>query len=188
MFLKKWGTIGATGILATLLCLTACNKEDKKGEDVTDKLKNKYCNIPGAINYNWNFPGIEDNSICYFATDYYEGTWKLTDSVRLEDSTFVRVDTLYLEFNKIGSDTTNSKMHLRRWCITSDIWVQVNKYYIGMTDTTQNAEGWQLVCNGRDSLKINFSRNVFDSTIVDFTIRQFNNDTMYYHQATGVKL
>lgn len=185
MVSSKWSSC----VVLLSLCLgwMACSKEDKKGDNLDDKLTNKYCNIPGAVNYNWGFPGKEDNSICFFATDYFVGTWTFYDTIILQDSTFIGTDSMQITFETIPGDTTYRKMNMLGWCGNDPILLDISKFYIGLSDTFRNSEGWQMTCNNTDSVKVELSKNILDTTIVNFHIRQYSNNELQFHNGTGKK-
>lgn len=175
------------GVMGLVLALSSCSKPDKNGGDISGQLTNKYCNLPSAVNYNWGFPGIEDNSTCFFARDYFIGNWNFVDTVLLEDSTFIEAKVYNFQFEAQDGDTSHTKMNMKGWCGSSNILLAVNRYYIANSDTTNNVEGWQIVCNGTDSVKVDLSRNMIDTNKVDIHIRQFRNDTLFHHRGQAVK-
>lgn len=171
-----------------LLLLTACSKSgDKKGPDISDQLNRKYCNIPGAVNYNWNFPGIEDNSTCFFATSFYEGNWMFVDTVKSHDETVIRIDTLGLSFQKIEQDLTYQKMHMTGWCGTESLIIDVDRFYLARTDSFDNNQGWQKICNNRDSVFVEMRKSIYDTTQLTINIIQYLPTSVLYHSGSGIR-
>src|SRR5690606_9184265 len=60
----------------------ACKKWTDPEPPQDPKLQErKYCNDPEAVNYNWNFPGVADSSVCIYPADLFAGTYSFTDSI-----------------------------------------------------------------------------------------------------------
>lgn len=79
------------------LAFYSCKKWTDPPPTTDPRLNNPYCNDPIAVNYNWGFPGIPDNSICYYPTDIFRGNWLYTDSVYQQSSglfLYTREETL----------------------------------------------------------------------------------------------
>ena len=70
--------------VVVMLCLSsflACTKWADTQKPSDPRLTQKYCNDPFAVNYNWGFPGLPDNSTCIFPSDLYVGTYLFHDSI-----------------------------------------------------------------------------------------------------------
>lgn len=173
------------GILALLM--TGCSKTADTKPDISDQLSGKYCNIPAAVNYNWGFPGIEDNTTCIFATSYYEGNWAFVDTVALPDETVVRIDTLLLNFSKIASDTTQRLMHMAGWCGSENLIMDVDRYYMATTDSFDNNLGWQKICSNQDSLHVSIRKDLYDTSKLYITITQYNDLGNFTHKGNGTR-
>jgi len=175
-------------IAAACMLLGACTKNtDKKGPDISDQLNRKYCNIPRAVNYNWNFPGIEDNSTCFFATDFYEGSWMFVDTVKSRDETVIRIDTLGFDLRKMAQDTTYQKMTMTGWCGTEALTINVDRFYLARTDSFDNNQGWQKICGNRDSVLVEMRKSLLDTTQLTIHIIQYLPDSVLYHSGTGIR-
>jgi hypothetical protein len=180
--------------LYVLLCvivavLVSCNKNgDTIAPDISDQLEKKYCNIPHAVNYNWNFPGIEDNETCFFAIDFYKGTWMYIDTIKRSDESLVRIDTLILNFQPIDSDTSYSVLNMLGWCGSERLVVRVNKFYMAQTDSFDGNLGWQKICNNQDSVHVSMRKNLFDSTQLFINITQHTDTLTLYHTGNGSRL
>jgi len=68
-------------IIACLSSILGCTKWTDTQNASDPRLTQKYCNDPFAVNYNWGFPGIPDNSTCVFPSDVYVGTYVFHDSI-----------------------------------------------------------------------------------------------------------
>ena len=171
-----------------LLILGACTKNgDKKGPDISNQLHRKYCNIPAAVNYNWNFPGIEDNATCFFATSFYEGNWVFIDTVKNHDETVLRIDTIGLYFQKKEEDASYQKMYMTGWCSSEKLLIHVDRFYMARTDSFDNNMGWQKICNDRDSLFVEMRKSIYDTTQLTINITQYSPTSVLFHSGTGIR-
>ena len=99
------------GLLTLVVCaiVFSCKKWTDPKPYTDPKLTNPYCNDPNAVNYNWGFPGKPDNTVCFYPTDEFKGTYVFTDSIySLSGSTdgnflYALIDTLRIYAR---SDTT----------------------------------------------------------------------------------
>ena len=75
----------------------SCKKWTDPAPTNDPRLTNPYCNDPNAVNYNWGFPGKPDNTLCYYPTDLFKGTYEYIDSVYIASSAlfiYSKVETL----------------------------------------------------------------------------------------------
>jgi hypothetical protein len=151
------------GVVA-LICLSlfsACQKwEDKPGTDTG--LTNRYCNVPAAINYNHNFPGIEDNSVCVFPSGPYIGNYVFTDSVF-----YPEVDTAVI-FPQISfsiSKRNDTQVYVNNFCSSGNqLAFSANRYFRAISDTVIGP-GTQLMCRSLDTLSGTMEYRPADSSI-----------------------
>ncbi len=98
-----------TIFIASLLALTtgiflSCAKYVDKKADPDPRLSKHYCNDPDAVNYNWDFPGVPDNTTCFYPTDIFKGVYEFHDSVFLKtEGFFISSDTFDLTITKINN-------------------------------------------------------------------------------------
>src|SRR5438132_180001 len=76
------------------LLLAACKKYVDEPGKSDPRLSRKYCNDPEAVNFNRDFPGTADNSVCFFPSDAFKGTYTFTDSIYIGKDTLKRALTL----------------------------------------------------------------------------------------------
>lgn len=103
----RWILVALSGLLAVSSC-----KEKEKDYPATDpRLQTRrYCNDPSAVNYNWNFPGVPDNSTCFYGADLFKGDFLYRDSIYKPDGsldsaasgTDYPLSILRIDSNKIG--------------------------------------------------------------------------------------
>lgn len=91
-------------LLVILLFALSC-KPYKDPDPIKDpRLTNPYCNDPAAINYNWEFPGVPDNTTCIFPSDVFEGNYIWYDSTQDENLNILAFDSTFVNVAKV--DTT----------------------------------------------------------------------------------
>ncbi|MBC7553481.1 MAG: hypothetical protein H7257_05840 [Taibaiella sp.] len=96
-----------SGLAVFTLGFSACKKWEDPAAVSDPRLTNPYCNDPDAVNYNWGFPGKPDNTLCYFPTDLFKGTWLLVDSVYITSTgLFIHADSIYLNIYPIAQSHT----------------------------------------------------------------------------------
>ena len=90
-------------IFIILLLIAAC-KPYEDPEPITDpRINNPYCNDPAAINFNWGFPGVPDNSQCFYPADVFEGNYVWQDSTLNDNGAVIAYDSIFSTINKIDS-------------------------------------------------------------------------------------
>lgn len=165
----------------------ACEKyKDKKGDDIQDQLKNKYCNIPFAINYNWGFPGIEDNSTCYFAYEFFEGSWIFIDTVS-KDEVVLSIDTIPISFARKEADTTLASIEMMGLCNLEKLNLITDKFYNAITDTMENGEKFQVICNNQDTIAGTIARHISDSTNLSIKLSVTNANGTFIHKGIAIR-
>src|SRR5690625_160640 len=181
-----------------ILCMLAlgfvsCEKyEDKAQKDIEDALKNQYCNITDAINYNWGFPGEPNDSLCIFPVEpFIAYSWTLLDTVFNEDFEVLetRNRTIYFE-EYTAIDTLKHMMLMHDYCSeNSSILLEANRHLLATVyDNIENDVG-QLDCdessvlNGfisldslsADTLKLRFHKRTIDELNLIINGRAYKN-------------
>lgn len=149
------------------LMLTSCQKwKDNPGQPLN--LTNKYCNIPSAINYNYGFPGVVDNSVCILPSTPFVGKYVYTDSIYNTANALVSILTpKTIEISSIDS----TRLKVSNFCDhTQDLIFVANKYYRAVSDSVIGI-GIQLMCRPLDTLsgKLEF-RQSDSSLLIDFNV------------------
>jgi hypothetical protein len=91
--------------VSTTAVFLSCKKYVDKKATPDPRLTTHYCNDPDAVNYNWGFPGVPDNQVCFYPTDVFKGVYEFHDSVQFKiTGYFVKADTLELTITK-GNNT-----------------------------------------------------------------------------------
>lgn len=145
--------------LGAIICMfaAACLKtDDPPPAKPNPNLKNHYCNDPNAINYNWGFPGIPDNSVCIYPVDSFVGQWALTDSVFHSDSTFNYLATRNLSFLST-EDTLHSHLKIMGFCSNNlPLFATADKYGHAAIDSMDSQNAGQFFCTSTDTVTGNF--------------------------------
>lgn len=134
----------------------------------------RYCNDPNAVNYNWNFPGVPDSTVCFYPTDVFAGVYLCHDSIYLASSgLFIRADTLILTIIK----HTETAMTLSGFCPTpSVINMTAGLQFSASIDTAVGDSvtdiSGQLLCGVPDTIAGNITQNQLDDSIIyiNFTV------------------
>lgn len=149
----------------------SCKKYSDPASVTDPRLTNHYCNDPNAVNYNWGFPGIPDNTVCFYPTDVFQGVYELHDSVSFKTTGFfVRADTLELTINRHSS----TKMAVIGFCSSGDSLIMTaNVSYLAtldttLGDTTVQTRG-QALCGAGDTVNGIISRDKINDSIFYLT-------------------
>lgn len=177
-------------MMAALTCVWAasCLKADDPPRATPNpELKNHYCNDPNAINYNWGFPGIPDNSVCIYPVDSFVGQWTLSDSVFRADSTFNYLDTKILSI-QATEDTLHAHLQVLGFCNNSmPLLATADKYGNAVTDSMDKEHAGQFFCTPSDTVtgKFKLLMTNKDSMIIQLNISGTNAG---YHKGIAQKL
>lgn len=177
-----------SAILMALLGVGCSTYTDPEKPDIEDELQNKYCNIPTAVNYNWNFPGKEDNSICFYSWDLYEGSWQFIYDVYAANNNIDKLfsDTIILSFSKNVADTTKASMQVSGWCASGSMNILIDRFYIAKTDTMPNGFNYQIVC--LDTLSGTLEKNILDTATLSLKMAVNSPNGQFNYIGVGTKL
>jgi len=163
--------------------------EDPVAPDISDQLTRHYCNDPYAVNFNDSFPGIPDNTRCYYPQDLVAGTWLMMDSIFRPDGEYLEYVEKEINLQPFASEERNI-IHLLNWCSGSaKVIMIINKY--GKIEVEQQlefpAEG-QIVC-GSDTLMGNGQRVIKDTdTLLVMELTEHKNSgQIKIHKITSYK-
>ncbi len=181
-------------ITALLLAQSSCKKwEDKPAVQDPRITERKYCNDPDAINYNWNFPGTPDNSVCIFPSDNFSGTYLYTDSIYSADNV---LDTLSSPTTYLLRVFTSGKRNIRvtGFCSPADSLLMTAERStfranvdttLFMNDTTKVFG--QLFCRPADTLSGYFYKPLADTAALHVNFKVVSDTGVNYHRGTAVK-
>lgn len=170
--------------LLAITVMTACKKyEDKPGDGSDPRLQHPYCNTPSAVNYNWDFPGKPDSTVCTFPTDYFGGNYLFVDSLYLPDGTSALADSIYLTFIPLN----RFQLGVTGFCLPGDtLRLTVNRYLRATIDTTVTAG--QLLCQPGDTIAGYFWRSLEDSVQMHLNYTILRDTGVSTHAGTAIRL
>lgn len=171
-------------LLLAAIVFAGCKKyEDQPGNGNDPRLQNPYCNDPEAVNYNWNFPGRPDSSVCTYPTDYFSGQYLFIDSVYLPDGSVAFADSIYLSFTPLS----RNKLGVTGFCLPTDtLRLTVNRYLRAIMDT--NAVYGQLLCRPQDTITGYFWRSLEDSVQMHLNYTIATDTSTTTHAGTAIRL
>jgi hypothetical protein len=178
-------------LLLTITEMASCKKwKDEKGP--TDpRLSRKYCNDPEAVNYNWDFPGTPDNSVCFYPSDGFKGAYSFTDSIfNAADNKFIKTINYTLYFGPRGKQ----KFAVSGFCSNTDsVFFTSNRYYRALGDTlvrfsrdTTTGAG-QLFCRTLDTLSGSIDRVGNNDSFFNISLTVVSDTGTTLHTGTAVK-
>ncbi len=176
-------------VVMILMVFSACKKAEDKVGLADDRLNDRtYCNDPSAVNYNWGFPGKPDNSICFYPTEVFKGSYLLEDSMFDVNYIFTGMRTITLNIQ--ANDYT--KLTITGFCNdNSSLQFTADKFFRASADTTIFVDsvkmGGQLLCRPVDTLSglITTSRGNDTSIRINFTV--ISDTGISYHIGTAIK-
>ncbi|MBS1740821.1 MAG: hypothetical protein JST88_09800 [Bacteroidetes bacterium] len=153
----------------------------------------RYCNDPLAVNYNWNFPGVADNTVCIYPSDLFKGTYSFTDSVYDNQQNLDTINprkTYLLYFLPV----TKYQFRVVGFCGVFDSlkFTAERSTYRANADTTIfqfdtiKVYG-QYFCRQLDTLTGYFQKNKNDSTLMTVQFRVVSDTGTFFHKGTAVK-
>jgi hypothetical protein len=167
----------------------SCKKWEDPAPVDDPRLTNPYCNDPNAVNYNWGFPGKPDNTICFYPSDLFKGTYKFFDTVyNSQTDLYLSADSLTLFISKISS----TQIGIEGLCNSNRMLVMTaGATYQATIDTTVGdsltQHPGQFFCRTQDTVTGTFTRDKVDSTLiyVDMTVRSDTGSTL--HRGRAIK-
>lgn len=172
-------------IVLIIISLSACKKySDIKGVHDPRLDSTFYCNDPEAVNYNWGFPGIPKDSVCFFPTDVFSGTYLFKDSIYTPANADSPALVISYTLNLYRLTKVNFRM--TGFCSGGDsLHFTADRYYKAYGDTT--ALTGQTFCNILDTLSGTMTKDMTNDTTmyIDFTVVADTGTT--FHRGTAFK-
>lgn len=179
------GNMRYIGIISILIMLgmAACQKEPPAPPKDDDRLDSvHYCNDPRAINYNWDFPGLPDSTVCFFPTSVFRGTYTFLDSVLTSDFSLSFTQTLVLQVQA----RSFTELSLIGFCSGNEsIFLTADRFFKAVIDTTIGVG--QSFCRPVDTVSGFISTAIADTNRfrINFTVQ---SDTgISYHTGTAIR-
>lgn len=173
---------GITAILITTVALTACQKyTDTPGVDDPRLHGHKYCNTPDAVNYNWDFPGDADSTVCFFPSDVFKGHYSFVDSIYNSDGTaLLRQDTLQLNISPLS----RTAISLQGFCGTAGgVRLTATRTFRAQVDTL--IPNGQALCRPLDTLSGTITTAATDTAHLRFTFTVVSDTGSTQHRGTA---
>ena len=188
----------AASLIFYIVCLaglSACEKWKDPNPDPDPRIaERKYCNDPQAVNYNWDFPGVADSTVCIYPANLYEGTSSFTDSVynmgeELDSAASLKVYTLQL------IPVSKVKLQLAGFCPANVLLFTAERTtYRAVADTTLKYDDTtffygQPLCRIEDTLTGSITKQRYDSTGKTIYIEWMvvSDSGVNYHKGTAIK-
>jgi hypothetical protein len=154
-----------------------CKKYTDPSPNPINNFTSHYCNNPKAVNYNWGFPGIEDNSICIFPADLFAGNYTYYDSILdVVNQIYIPYDTMDITINKL----TDSTMTIVGQCAATQLTARATKNYRFSLDST--SDKGQTYCTINDTISGAGIKQQFNDTIFKYNYTISNNDIIQEHK------
>lgn len=181
--------------IVCVISFSACEKWKDPNPDPDPRVaERKYCNDPQAVNYNWDFPGLPDSTVCIYPADLFEGTYSFTDSVynannELDTAGSLKVYTIQL------IPTSKNKLNLTGFCPSNAIAFTAERTtYRAVADTTLKLNDTtffygQPLCRIEDTLTGSVTKQRYDSSGKTIYIEWMvvSDSGVNYHKGTAIK-
>jgi len=167
-------------------------KKYKDAAPVTDpRLTNPYCNDPEAVNYNWGFPGKPDNTVCFYPSDLYVGTYKFRDSIYTLSGLFISADSFELNISRIPG-TQKNRINVAGFCGGGILLaLTASASYTATIDTvigdSLSMHQGQQFCHVYDTVTGNIDRDRVDSTLLRVSFQVVSDTATYTHTGRAIK-
>lgn len=95
-------------LFVTFIFIAAC-KPYQDPDPISDPRleESSYCNDPAAINYNWGFPGVPDNTLCIYPSDVFTGNYVWRDTILDGNRNVLGFDSAFVTITKIDTTRVN---------------------------------------------------------------------------------
>ena len=146
-----------------------------------------YCNDPTAVNYNWGFPGTPDNTVCFYPTDVFKGTYIFQDSV-YQDTLFIRADSFILTMTAIS----HTKIKVSGFCMNGNqLTLTAGLAYVAVVDTTEGdsltINHGQMLCRIQDTVSGTISKDKVDSALLHISFIVASDTALTRHNGNARK-
>ncbi len=171
--------------VSLLLGVASCTREEAQYPDTDPRLSRPYCNDPEAVNYNWDFPGTPDNSVCLYPAEAFAGTFTFLDSVYNTDGTFdsaASLTTYTLRF-----DTLSRRVYLLRgFCADSALRFSADRFFRSTLDSLIPGAG-QRLCRAADTVAGAVTRAVGDTARLTLSFSVRSDTGTAFHRGTAYR-
>lgn len=166
-----------------LLALGSCQKwEDKPGQS-DPRLSRKYCNDPEAVNYNRDFPGTADNSVCYYPSDAFSGTYSFIDSIYDEGNRLIKQESLTITLTA----STHMKFTMDGLCLGGSQPIAFTSNHLLHADADSTVTDGQLFCRPIDTISGYIAQHPLDSNKIRFNLRVVSDTAVNLHEGMAYR-
>lgn len=177
------------GLIAMVL-ISSCEKyEDSSQNDWKVDENQEYCNHPDAVNYNWGFPGVINDSICIFPNEVFEGQWYLTDTLFNDTLGVEAIRERFIDIQWVPEDSIEYKLRLSGWCDNEhELYLDANRFLLAsVIDELEDYPG-QWDCDLTSSISGTIRKNNFDAdTLYLQMIQQTDQDQLRIIKGRAIK-
>jgi hypothetical protein len=161
---------------------SSCKPYKDPAPIITNVLTTHYCNNPKAVNYNWGFPGVADDAICFFPADLFVGQYTYYDSILdVGSSLYLPFDTVDITIAKL----TDSTIHILGQCVTVPLSAKASKNYRFALDSTTYLG--QVFCGGGDTINGAGTKIQFNDTNFVYQYQLIKNGNLLNHKGWMIK-
>jgi hypothetical protein len=167
------------------VALAGCKAEEETYPPTDPRLGERaYCNSPTAVNYNWDFPGRPDSSVCIFPSDLFAGTYLFTDSIyfaggQLDSARSGQAYTLSV------TRVSRTQMQLSGFCPGGQtIPLTGNRTQFQAVVDTVTLRG-ALFCRPVDTVSGMLSRSLTDSLNLSVALTVYSDTGVNVHRGTA---
>ncbi len=159
------------------------------GDPDDPRLQRPYCNDPEAVNYNWDFPGVPDNSLCYYPTEVFVGRYAFEDT-QYYSSDYVPkgVESYTLELEAID----RTRMVLKGFCADDQGFaLKAGRFFRASLDSLvldSLTIGGQFFCQSLDTLSGYVQYLGGDPAGIQIRFRQGTDTNVVFHTGTAYRL
>jgi hypothetical protein len=168
--------------LALSTLVFSCKKYKDPDPIITNKLTNKYCNEPTAVNFNWGFPGVPDNTVCIYPAQVFNGNYMYQDNIIRVTGEIDSITTFPISMAQIDS----TKFTISGFCTGTPINATANRYFKFMIDSTHI---WgQKLCGSTDTMSGGGLKLFISDSIVKFNYTIYTDTGKVVHTGKAKKL
>ncbi len=170
--------------IGLVLFLFACKQEENKYNATDPRLQNRpFCNDPEAVNYNWDFPGKADPSVCFFPSDLFRGRFVFRDSVYDNDG--YADSAAWREYTIHIIPQGKNALRIEGFCATALTLTAPRVGFRATLDT--NAVSGQIFCRPQDTVSGFLLRNYADSTHLQIQFSVRSDTSIRTHRGTAYR-
>jgi hypothetical protein len=168
--------------LLSILFLVSCKKYKDPAPFTDDRIKNKYCNDPSAINYNWDFPGIPDNTVCIYPADIFKGNYFYRDSILNLEGGVLKTDSFPITITQLDS----THLTIAGFCGSNSHSAKATRFFSFVLDSLVGYG--QVFCNNKDTISGGGSKfSLSDTSTIQFDYILQTDTGVVIHQGTATK-